>query len=212
MLIFRHCSILVAFFCFLSGGLLVAQSRSSSAPAKPAQATQSKPSGTVNGLAPVANPASSAQIRELLDLTGATRNAHLMVGRMIEQMQAQAPTFFPKDFWTDMRQSFQQLDAESILVPYYKKYYSEPDVQKAIAFYQSPAGKRLVAIQPVILQQTQKIVMQRAQAVGQQVWVRHKQEIEALAKQYQQGGTSGNTGQGNGAPHTQPGTQDAPKN
>lgn len=171
-------------------------------------AAQSKTSSASEpDLTPVANPATAAQIRKLLELTGATRNANLMVGRMIDQMKLQAPSFFPQDFWTDMQQSFQHLDAESLMVPYFQRYYSQPDVEKAIAFYESPAGKRLVAVQPVIMQKAQKTVMARAQEVGQKVLQRHKVEIEALAKQYQQ-----QRGAGVAAPQgSSPGVQTQPK-
>ena len=152
----------------------------------------------MSDLTPVANPATAAQIRKLLDLTGATRNANLMVGRMIDQIKLQAPSFFPQDFWADMQQSFQHLDAESLMVPYFQKYYSQPDVEKAIAFYKSPAGKRLVAVQPVIMQKTQSIVMARAQEIGHQVLLRHKAELEALAKQYRQQLGAGSAPQGPG--------------
>lgn len=153
----------------------------------------------------MANPASAAQIRELLNLTGASKNANSMVGRMINQVHGQAPPFFPADFWTDLTQSFQHLDPESILVPYYQKYYSRADVAKAIEFYQSPAGKRLVAVQPVITQESQKLVVARAQQVWQQVLTRHKQEIDALAKKYQQGAPGAQAPQG-GAPSHAPST------
>ena len=161
-------------------------------------AQSKKPATSMSDLTPVANPATAAQIRKLLDLPGATRNANLMVGRMIDQIKLQAPSFFPQDVWADMQQSFQHLDAESLMVPYFQKYYSQPDVEKAIAFYESPAGKRLVAVQPVIMQKTQSIVMARAQEIGHQVLLRHKAELEALAKQYRQQLGAGSAPQGPG--------------
>jgi hypothetical protein len=193
---------------FVVGGLLVsgavlAQQKQASAPAAPSKTS----STSVPELTPVSNPATASQIRELLELTGATRNANLLVGHIIDQMKQQSPSFFPQDFWTDMQQSFKRLDTVSLLVPYFQKYYSQPDAEKAIAFYRSPAGKRLVSIQPVIMQETQKIVMDRARAVSQQVVQRHKAEIEALAKQYQQ-----QRGAGGAAPqNSSPGSQTQPK-
>jgi len=175
-----------------------------------AQTAQAKTSAvSAPELTPVTNPATAAQIGELLQLTGATRNANLMVGRMIDQMKQQAPSFFPQDFWADMQRSFQHLDAESLMVPYFQKYYSQPDVEKAIAFYKTPAGKHLVAVQPVIMQKTQNIVLARAQEVGHQVLLRHKAELEALAKQYeqQQRGAAGAPPQ-----NANPGAPTQPKN
>ena len=84
-------------------------------------------------LTPVTSPATAAQIRQLLEVTGATRNADLLTGRMINQMKQQAPSFFPQDFWTDLQQSFRHLDAESLMLPYFQKYYSQTDAEKAIA-------------------------------------------------------------------------------
>lgn len=185
-------------------GLLAQQhSKTPSAPAVQAKTSDA----SAPGLTPVSDPATAAQIRELLQVTGATRNATLMVKRMIDQMKQQAPSFFPQDFWTDLSQSFQHLDAESLMVPYFQKYYSKPDVEKAIAFYKTPAGRHLVAVQPVIMQKTQGIVLARAQEVGHQVLMRHKAELEALAKQYQQ-----QHGAGGPAPQSSnPGSQNQPK-
>ncbi|HET9086441.1 MAG TPA: DUF2059 domain-containing protein [Acidobacteriaceae bacterium] len=185
---------------FMSPGL-VAQQHTNTASSPSSQAKTSDASAP--GLTPVSDPATAAQIRELLQVTGATRNATLMVGRMIDQMKQQAPSFFPQDFWTDMNQSFQHLDAESLMVPYFQKYYSKPDVEKAIAFYKTPAGKHLVAVQPVIMQKTQGIVLARAQEVGHQVLMRHKAELEALAKQYQQQHGAGGPAPQNAAPGSQ---------
>ncbi|MHB8302212.1 MAG: DUF2059 domain-containing protein [Acidobacteriaceae bacterium] len=182
--VFLASILLGSFGCVLGSAQQKNNSPSPSAAKSPA--TAKNPAATVPALTPVANPATAAQIHELLQLTGASRNADLMVGRMVQAAKQQAPAFFPQDFWTDLQQSFQHLDAEGLMVPYFQKYYSQADVQKAIAFYKTPAGKRLVDIQPIIMQQTQKIVMQRAQDVGHQVLLRHKQELEALAKQYQQ--------------------------
>lgn len=199
-------------FASASLGISFAQQPKSAAGATASTKTQTKSaqnSPSVPNLTPVTNPATAAQVRELLGLTGASRNANLMVGRMIDQMKMQAPAFFPQDFWTDMRQSFQNLNAQGLMVPYFQKYYSQPDIAKAIAFYRSPAGRRLVAVQPVIMQQTQKIVMQRAQEIGHQVLIRHQKEIEALAKQYQQQrgapGAPGSTGSGAAPNAAQPG-------
>lgn len=191
----RH--VLIAFVVsspLVCGAVLAQQKHPPASKFTPSQAS----SASVPELTPVSNPATAAQIRQLLEVTGATRNADLLTGRMINQMKLQAPSFFPQDFWTDLQQSFRHLDAESLMLPYFQKYYSQTDVEKAIAFYKSPAGKRLVSIQPLIMQKTQKIVMQRAQEIGQQVLQRHKAEIEALAKQYQQHGAGGAAPQGSG--------------
>lgn len=203
---YRFPVIVPALLCGISLGVGCGQQAPRS-PSRSSAATQGKaaaaPSaGTVSGLTPVTDPATAAQIRELLSLTGASKSASSMVGRMIAQIHSQAPPFFPQDFWTDLTQSFQHLDAENMLVPYYQKYYSRGDATKAIEFYKSPTGKRLVAIQPVITEESQKQVLTRAQQVWQQVLLRHKQEIESLAKKYQQGGAGNQSPQGQPQPAT----------
>lgn len=195
---FRHSLIVPA---LLSCSLGWSQQAGKPATAAPSRAKSSSTVETPE-LTPVADPATAAQIRELLDLTGATRNATLMVGRMVDQMKSQAPAFFPQDFWADLQHSFQHLDAQSVLIPYYQKYYSQPDAEKAIAFYKSSAGRRLVAVQPVIMQKAQKLVTQHAEQIGQQVLLRHKAELEALAKQYQQGGAGGGIRTPNATPQS----------
>ncbi len=60
------------------------------------------------------------------------------------------------------------------IVPLYNKYYSLDDLKAANAFYQSPAGQRILAVTPQLMHAS----MQIGQAWGQKVGMKVEKEIE----------------------------------
>jgi hypothetical protein len=44
-----------------------------------------------------------------------------------------------------------------MLVPVYMRHFSEEDLDAAIAFHESPAGRRFIAAQPLVLQESMQL-------------------------------------------------------
>lgn len=55
-----------------------------------------------------------------------------------------------------------------------------------IAFYEAAAGKRLLAAQPFISSAAGEVLRKAGSEAGQQVGLKHKDEIETLMKQQKQ--------------------------
>lgn len=133
------------------------------------------------------HPATVEQIREYYALTHSIEMAHKVMDQMVVAMQSTSPDYLPKDFWEDMRKSIAGVDLEGAFIPAYQKYFSQEDMQSVLDFYKSPAGQRLLAAQPLITSYAQQQLRQIGEKIGQEVYLRHKDEIEAARNKYEEG-------------------------
>lgn len=81
-----------------------------------------------------------------------------------------------------MRTSVADLDLQAAFIPAYQRYFSEEDMASVIAFYKSPTGQRLLESQPLIESAAGDQLRKAGRAIGQEVYLRHKDEIEAAKK------------------------------
>jgi hypothetical protein len=133
---------------------------------------------------PPAHPATIPQIKEYWELTHAMVLAHSLMNKTADAMQATSAPYFPKSFWDDLRSSFEHFDLESPMIKAYQRYLSEDDMAQILVFYQSPAGRHFLAAQPLVIAMSQEAVKQAAGELGQQVYDRHKDEIDAAKAKY----------------------------
>ena len=114
------------------------------------------------------------KVRRLMALTGAEDTGKQMLDLMtshFEQLSSIPPGFMEK-----FREVAQQESIVDMLVPVYMKHFSEEDLDAAITFHESPAGKRFLAAQPLVLQE--------AKEVGEQWGVRLAEKtLRALAEE-----------------------------
>lgn len=132
------------------------------------------------------HPATVEQIHEYYAITHSIEMAHKVMDQMVVAMQSTSPDYLPKDFWEDMRQSLATVDLEAAFVPAYQKYFSQEDMQSVIEFYKSPAGQHLLAAQPLITSYAQEQLHSIGAKIGQEVYLRHKDEIEAARNKYEE--------------------------
>lgn len=132
------------------------------------------------------HPATVEQIHQYYALTHAVEMAHKVMDQTVLAMQSTSPDYLPKDFWEDMRQSLAAVDLEAAFVPAYQKYFSQEDMQSVIDFYKSPAGRRMLAAQPLISSYAQEQLHTIGVKIGQEVYLRHKDEIEAARNKYEE--------------------------
>lgn len=114
------------------------------------------------------------KVRQLMALTGAEATGQQMIDMMTGHFQQMAK--IPPGFMEKFRELAAQESIVDMLVPVYMKNFSEEDLDAAIAFHGSPAGKRFLAAQPMLLQE--------AKEVGEQWGVRLAEKtLRALAEQ-----------------------------
>ncbi len=190
------CGILLA----LPLGSAVAQTGSSTAgaastphqsgatPASPHAASPSERSiGTLdpNAPPPPAHPITAAQTKQLLDLMQFKKTEDRNWSQMIT-MNKQAAPFIPNDVWTDVQSGIDGIDYSALVQPIYARYLSEDDATKALAFYSTPAGQRVLQAMPSILGESAAASQQKGRQVGRDAIEKHRTEIEAAQKKYQE--------------------------
>jgi uncharacterized protein len=172
--------------------------QSSTQPSGATQSTQTTPSApgatspsnrnisplTPGTPTPPAHPITMAQTRELLDLMGYKKIEENNWSQMIA-MNRQAAPFIPEAVWTDVQTSISGIDYPALMQPIYAKYLSEEDAAKALEFYQTPAGKRVLQAMPAMLGESVAAAQQKGRQLGREAIEKHRAEIEAAQKKYQ---------------------------
>ena len=177
----------LALCSFLLAGTVFAQptpsaGSQSTAPSK--ATTPSSATAPAASQAPV-NPLTDAQAKQMLEMTGALQMKEQLLHSVMNYFRTAMP-FMPKDVSDDLETSFGKLDLETPIIAIYKQHISASDADAIIAFYKTPAGKDMIQAMPEIMQQSQQVGLQLGRKTAQEVVERHRPEIEAAAKQYQQ--------------------------
>jgi len=179
----RNTSLALTLSCLLLAGVAFAQ-QTPSGTSSSTSATQAPAKIPAPSTAP-ANALTDAQARQMFEVTGAIEMKDQLVHGMMNYLHSSMP-FLPKDVSDDLEQSFQKLDLETPIIAIYKQHISTEDADSIIAFYKTPAGKHLIKAMPEILQQSQQAGVQMFRKAAQDGIERHRPEVEAAAKQYQQ--------------------------
>lgn len=94
-----------------------------------------------------------AEIRRLIELTGAAKVSVDVMRQMIAPIRASYPNV-PEEFWNDFLRQVNAEDLIDLIVPVYDKYYSLQDIHDLIAFYQSPVGQKTIKVLPQMSAET----------------------------------------------------------
>lgn len=136
-------------------------------------------------IAPPLHPITLEQTREMFELMRFRSTMQTMLHANLQQQRQLAP-FIPADVWQDFEDSFAKTDFIPVFLPIYQKYLSQEDAAKALDFYRTPAGQRTLAAIPALMQDLPPASQSKAEEIAQQVFARHRQEIEDAQKKYQQ--------------------------
>jgi hypothetical protein len=135
------------------------------------------------------NPTKEADIRSLVELTGARESSAQLLQLSLGQIRASLDQSLPpgeksKKFAEAFMQKFQERFSLDVLmeriVPIYDKYLTEEDVKGLLKFYGSPVGQRMLKVQPQIGKEAQAIGFEMAQTVGKDVLNELKAEYPEL--------------------------------
>jgi hypothetical protein len=124
------------------------------------------------------------QTRELLNLMNYKNLEQTNWSQMIALNKHAAP-FIPDDVWTDVQTNINSIDYPALMQPIYAKYLSTEDAAKALEFYSTPAGKRVLQAFPPMLGESVGAAQQKGREVGRDAIDKHRPEIEAAQKKYQ---------------------------
>lgn len=126
------------------------------------------------------SPAKEKLIRKLLTLTKASDMAMQMMDQMAGQLKPMFPSV-PASFWTDFFKEANPDELISKIVPIYGKHLSEDELAQLVKFYETPVGKKLISVQPLIMQESVAVGQVWGRALGEKV-MRKLQEKGLLDK------------------------------
>lgn len=95
-------------------------------------------------------------IQKLLEITGARQQAEQMFDLMLPSLVSIAPGA-PSAFWTLFRSKLDINGLVNLIVPLYDKHFSHEDIKNLIQFYESPIGKKLLEVTPLISQESYSV-------------------------------------------------------
>ena len=107
-------------------------------------------------------------ILKLLRISGTDKMADQMMDAIIPQFQQLIPDI-PKAFWDRFRAKLNIDDLLYACIPAYSKYYTHEEIKQLIAFYESPLGKRMVEITPLLAKDTMEIGQKWGEKLGQEI-------------------------------------------
>jgi len=123
-------------------------------------------------------------IRKLMEITGSGNIGVQVMNEMMASFKAAMPTV-PDKFWSDFMAQTKPEILVDLVVPVYDKYLTHQEIKELIAFYDTPLGKKLISVQPMIVRDSMQIGRQWGEEMGNKV----------VQKLREQGYYDNNTGQ-----------------
>lgn len=127
---------------------------------------------------PPIDPAFEADIRKLLAVTGAGALGQQVMDQMFTALKPMAPAL-PPEFWDDVKKEMNADELVELVVPIYARHLTHEDVIALVAFYETPVGKKMIAVQPALVAES----MQVGQAWGVKVGAKLVEKIQAQGGQ-----------------------------
>lgn len=125
-------------------------------------------------------PATEKSTKELMVLTGAGDMGIQMMQGMLPQLKKMVPQV-PESFWTDLMKEVDPNELVDLIVPIYAKHFSEEEIQQALAFYRSPAGRKMIQKQPLVMQESMAVGQEWGRKLAERV-IEKAKKVQAEAK------------------------------
>jgi uncharacterized protein len=128
-------------------------------------------------------------IRHLMKIMGVEKLTQSMLDQYLQALKpvlAQAPKDDDQKrqrrdrFAEIMSEEFKQVDLIPTYVDIYDKYFTNEEINGLIQFYESPVGKKAIAVLPAITQEGMKRGMELGSTVGEKVLTRLVNEFPDL--------------------------------
>ena len=129
--------------------------------------------------------AKTADIRKLLQLTGSREMVNQMKSTLMEQFRQSSPNL-PPEMFQEMLAEMKAEDLEESIIPIYLKNFSANDIKHLIAFYESPFGRKVTKVMPVIMQESSEVGMNWGQGVVTRVATKWRKDGKLTEHEYEQ--------------------------
>lgn len=108
---------------------------------------------------------------KMLDKSGGLESVRLMVPQLVNMMKQQAASQ-PDSFWEDFTKRWTKQFIDKMvegITPIYQKHLTLKELEDILAFYNTPAGKKLSASTPAVAKEVMPIGQQLGTEIGRQM-------------------------------------------
>jgi hypothetical protein len=109
-----------------------------------------------------------AEIIKLLELTDVKNLAEQIFDLYIPQLQTLVPSV-PREFWDLFRANIDFEDFIKAYIPLYDRHYTLEEIRAMIAFYESPVGKKVIEVTPLMTAESMSIGQEWGLKMGQKL-------------------------------------------
>ena len=120
-----------------------------------------------------AQQATEKSVRTFLLITGVANGSEKTFNNFILSLRRAIPDA-SEEFWTEVKKEINSEELVNLIVPIYQRLYTEEVIEAIIAFYQSPAGKQMMATGLTAIEETQKIGQTWADKVSERTFAKAK--------------------------------------
>lgn len=106
--------------------------------------------------------------RELLEVSGAGQMGLQVMQQMLATYKTTMPDV-PQEFWDEILKDVDPEELVDLVTPIYVKHLTKEEMEAAITFYRTPAGKAILAKLPVIMQESMTAGQQWGMQLGAKV-------------------------------------------
>lgn len=107
-------------------------------------------------------------IRRLLTLTGSGQLGVQVIQQMFASFKRSMPEV-PEKFWDEFMKEVDADEMIELVVPIYDKYLTHDEIKIIITFYETPVGKKMIALLPQIMQESMAAGQQWGKEIGERV-------------------------------------------
>jgi hypothetical protein len=107
------------------------------------------------------------EVEKMLRLTGMEKLLAQMKSQLLTGIQKQLPDV-PQDFWDRFAKKMDMHELIEKIIPVYDKHYTLEDLKAVNAFYESPAGQKILSTMPQVMQESVKIGQDWGESIGKQ--------------------------------------------
>lgn len=104
-------------------------------------------------------------IRQMMELSGAGKLGIQVMEAMSTQFQRSLPEV-PTEFWKEVMKEVNPDKMIDLIIPIYKKHFTQAEVQQLITFYKSPIGQKVSATLPAVTAESMEVGEQWGQEIA----------------------------------------------
>ena len=122
-----------------------------------------------------------SKIRRMMDVLGTSQRFESAIDNIIELQKENLPSSISDKYWNQFKEKAKKdgfNDLIELLIPIYKKYLTESEIESIIAFYESESGQKMVNKFPLISQESMQVGAEWGKNLGSEITKEIKESNE----------------------------------